>query len=173
MEGVNEVRLALVVGQVEVGNVQQWRQRAQHAPAVAVNRHQWNLVQAVAAAFGELDDVFAQRVQVVAARVDHPHLLDLLLAKVVQRAGRVLVDADLRKRRARHGARLAPAPDLWGIHVDEVRAAALCTLLGQVPGAHGAGVVHQYGAVAVGEAADQRTTRIFIDVGADAVDVVA
>ena len=83
------------------------------------------------------------------------------------------MDADLSQRRARHGARLAPAPDLGGINVDEVRAAALCTFLGQVPGAHGSGIVHQYGAVAVGEAADQRTTRIFIDVRANAVDVVA
>ena len=75
--------MALVVRDVEVGDVEQRGLRAQHAPAVAVNGHHWNFVQAEAPGLGKFDDVFAQRVQVIAAWVDDSHLLDLLFTEVV------------------------------------------------------------------------------------------
>ncbi len=70
------------------------------------------------------------------------------------------------------GGVLTPAPDLGGIDVDKVRAAAHCTLFRQVDCASGSREIDQDGAVAVSQAAYQCTTCIFVDAGADSVDVL-
>ena len=79
------------------------------------------------------------------------------------------MDADLQEA---VGARLlAPAPDLGGVNVDEVRAAAHGTFFRQIHGVSSGGVVNQDGAMAVSQAAYQCAAGVFVDVGADAVDV--
>ena len=87
--------MALVVGDVEVGDVQQWGLGYQQAAAVAVDRDQGDFREAVVAGFAELDDLLAEGVEVVAAGVDHPHLFDLFLAEFVEGADVVVVDSDL------------------------------------------------------------------------------
>ena len=150
-----------------------WGLRAQHAPAVAVNGHHWNFVQAEASGLGKFDDVFAQRIQVIAAGVDDTHLFHLLFAEIVQRTGGVLVDSDLGEGAAGHGVvGLAPSPDLWGVHMHEIGSTSQGTFFSQVAGSSGGRVVNKNGAVAVSKAADEGATGIFVDVGADAVYVL-
>jgi hypothetical protein len=60
---------------------------------------------------------------------------------------------------------------LGGVNVDKVRAAAHGTFFRQIHGVSSGGVVHQDCAVAVGQAADQCAAGVFVDVGANAVDV--
>ena len=121
------------MGDVDVGEVEQGRLRAQHAPAVAVNGHHWNFVQAEAPGLGKFDNVFAQRVQVIATWVDDPHLLDLFLAEVVYGASNVLVDADLGKRTSGFGVvSLSPAPDLSSVDVAEVGSTTFRTFLSKI-----------------------------------------
>ena len=78
------------------------------------------------------------------------------------------MDADLSET---VGVVLAPAPDLGGIDVDEVGAAAHGAFFRQVAGSSCCGEINQDGAVAVGQAADQGAAGVFVDVRADAVDV--
>ena len=164
--------MALVVGDVQVGNVQQRGLGAQHAASVAIDRHQGDFVQAVGARLVDIDRLLAQGVEVVAAWIDDPHLLNLILTKLVDWLGGVFVDPYLGKPRAGHRRFLAPAPDLGGIHVDEVGAAAHRPLIGQRADITNRWVVDQDGAVAVGHAADQRPPGVLVDVGADAVNVL-
>jgi hypothetical protein len=78
------------------------------------------------------------------------------------------VDADLGQA---VGVVLAPAPDLGGIDVDEVRAATHGAFFCQVAGSSCCGEINQDGAMAVGQAADQGAAGVFVNVGADAVNV--
>ena len=153
------------MGDVEVGDVKQRRLRTQHAPAVAVNGHHWNFIQAESSGLGEFDNVFAQRVQVIAAWVDDPHLLDLLFTKIVQRTGGVLVNSDLGEGATWHGViSLPPSPNLCCVNMHEIGATAHCTLFSQIACPGCGGVVHKNCAVTIGKAANQGTTRIFVDV---------
>ena len=161
--------MALVVGDVEVGDVKQARLGDQNATAVAVDRDYWDGVEAEAVTFLESDCFVSQCVEVVAAWVDHAHYLDLLFAELVQGAILVVVDADLGETVC---VVLAPAPDLGGVYVDEIGAAAHGAFFRQVAGSSRCWEVNQDGAMAVGQAADQGAAGVFVDAGADAIDVL-
>jgi len=168
VEGVDEVALALVVGDVEVGDVEQRGLGDEDAPTVAVDGDDGDGAEAEAVAFLEGDGFVAEGVEVVAAGVDDAHYFDLLFAEVVEGAVLVVVDADLGEA---VGFVFAPAPDLGGVYVDEVGAAAHGAFFGQVAGSSCCREIDQDGAVAVGEAADEGAAGVFVDAGADAIDV--
>ena len=152
------------MGDIEVGYVQQWGLGAQHSTPVAIDRHQGDFVQAVGARLVDVDRLLAQCVQVVAAWVDDAHLLHLVLTKLVDGLGGVLVDPYLGKPGAGHRGFLAPAPDLGSVHVDEVGAAARGPFFGQRADITDGWVVHQDGAVAEGHAADQCSAGVFVEI---------
>ena len=68
---------------------------------------------------------------------------------------------------------MAPAPDLGGVDVDEVGATSQCDFVAEGENSRVGGEVDEDGAVAVGKTTYEGAAGVFVEAGAQAVDVFA
>ena len=109
----------------------------------------------------------------VAAGVDDADLFFAFFAEIAFGDANPLVEADLGEFGGGVCGFLAPAPDLRGVDVDEIGATSQGYFVAEGEDAGVGGEVDEDGAVAVGKTTYEGAAGVFVEAGAEAVDVFA